>query len=520
MPNRCITGGSAFDLDGWLRSAPGVHRVQLLVVLFCLSFALGSIAQTPPAFQFAARGGGVSQDISSGIAVDALGNIYVTGTFSNTATFGSSNLTSAGNSDVFMAKYTPRGILSWLKRAGAAGADRGTHVTVDAQGSIIFSGTLVSPASFDGVPYTSSGGYLAKYDAGGQLTWVKPSSAPTRIASDSTGNIYLVGPFSNLFLEKYDANGDLTYRQQAITTPFSASLTNYSTGNGVAVDQDTNVFVVGTFFGDVRLTNTVSGTPIMVQAQRAGQTWVTPNTILVRYRSDGKAAWAVGLGGCSECVNDRAIDVAADEMGDAYIIGVLFNRPYLAKYNFLGTNLWTTNALGQEVDDVAVFRKANILVTGKYFSINSGPVHLNTVGGSDAYVLRFDPAGQIKDGFSVGGPANETGYGLAVDAAGNICFSGVFENNAMFGTNSLTSAGGQDVFVTKTQTTLAALNIAITNGELRVSWSALAEGYVLEGTDSLNNPFSSTGLTPQVQGSEASVTLPPGGNRFFRLRRP
>ena len=44
-------------------------------------------------------------DSGFGIAVDGSGNSYITGFFGGSATFGSTTLTSSGNSDVFIAKY-------------------------------------------------------------------------------------------------------------------------------------------------------------------------------------------------------------------------------------------------------------------------------------------------------------------------------------------------------------------------------------------------------------------------------
>ena len=61
-----------------------------------------------------------------GIATDGAGNSYVTGNFEDTATFGAgepneTTLTSAGSSDILVAKYDPSGALVWAKRAGGTG---------------------------------------------------------------------------------------------------------------------------------------------------------------------------------------------------------------------------------------------------------------------------------------------------------------------------------------------------------------------------------------------------------------
>ena len=48
--------------------------------------------------------GGSGNDAVKSIAVDPLGDIYAAGVFVDTATFGSTTLTSQGGSDLFVAK--------------------------------------------------------------------------------------------------------------------------------------------------------------------------------------------------------------------------------------------------------------------------------------------------------------------------------------------------------------------------------------------------------------------------------
>ena len=64
------------------------------------------------------------------VAVDDLGNSYATGTFQGTADFdpgpGVATLTSAGNTDSFVAKYAADGSFLWAQRMGGTGADSGT----------------------------------------------------------------------------------------------------------------------------------------------------------------------------------------------------------------------------------------------------------------------------------------------------------------------------------------------------------------------------------------------------------
>jgi hypothetical protein len=209
-----------------------------------------------PKFAFVSQGSGAGNDRGNGIAVDDAGNVYVTGTFSDTLTLGTTNLVSAGGSDAFMLKYDRAGHVLWAKRAGGPGNDAGTAVAVDPFGSVYFSGIATNLVSFDGIAWTNatSQSFMAKYDSSGALLWVRTNPPTSHLAFDKGGNIYLanLGP---LFLDKYDSNGALLYRRWATHTPSQAGQP-LPIGRGVAVDSASNVYVVASFYGSIAFTNT------------------------------------------------------------------------------------------------------------------------------------------------------------------------------------------------------------------------------------------------------------------------
>src|SRR5207253_547472 len=87
------------------------------------------------------------------IAYDALGNIYVTGSFSGTADFnpgsGVAFLNCAGASDIFILKLAASANFEWAIGLGDTSGDLGRAITVDNSGSIYTAGFFEGTVDFD-----------------------------------------------------------------------------------------------------------------------------------------------------------------------------------------------------------------------------------------------------------------------------------------------------------------------------------------------------------------------------------
>jgi hypothetical protein len=79
------------------------------------------------------------------MTTDGAGNAYLVGTFTGTAQFGTSSLTSAGSQDIFLAKLDPAGNLVWAVRDGGANEDNALGVATDANGNPVIAGFATPP---------------------------------------------------------------------------------------------------------------------------------------------------------------------------------------------------------------------------------------------------------------------------------------------------------------------------------------------------------------------------------------
>ena len=137
------------------------NKCFLLLFLFFLSAIVGSFSTDLSStfalssnssssnlpFNFSTFLGGSNLDSGTGIAVDSLGNCYVTGYTwsSNFPTKNAYNSTFGGVTDVFIAKYDSRGNLVFSTFFGGSGSDISSGIVVDAQGNSYITGSTYSP---------------------------------------------------------------------------------------------------------------------------------------------------------------------------------------------------------------------------------------------------------------------------------------------------------------------------------------------------------------------------------------
>jgi len=97
--------------------------------------------------------GGTGIDIGNSIAVDDLGNAFITGIFYGTADFdpnaGIYNLSSSGLSDIFVQKLNSSGNFIWAKQMGGTGVDMGNSINIDNLGNTYSTGSFSGTADFD-----------------------------------------------------------------------------------------------------------------------------------------------------------------------------------------------------------------------------------------------------------------------------------------------------------------------------------------------------------------------------------
>jgi hypothetical protein len=213
--------------------------------------------------------GGSGWEQPVGVAVDAAGDVYVTGTFEASFKVGPSTLTSAGLQDVFVAKLDPSGNPLWAQGFGTANLDFVTYLAVDPAGDVVLTGRFASSIGFGGAPLVSSGGfdvYLAKLGPNGAPLWSKRFGDASdqwgeSVAFDATGNLIVSAMFQgtidmgggplasaggwDIVIAELDASGNHVWSER-----FGGAGDESPEGpKGLAVAPSGHLFVAGTYTG-------------------------------------------------------------------------------------------------------------------------------------------------------------------------------------------------------------------------------------------------------------------------------
>jgi hypothetical protein len=126
--------------------------------------------------------------------------------YSPSITFGTTVLTNAnaGYSDMFIVKYDGAGNVLWANSAGGTGWDESYGVSTDAGGNVLVTGYFSSPSiTFGTTVLTNAVGseiFIVKYDGAGNVLWANSASGTSddvgqSVSTDTGGNVLVTGIF-------------------------------------------------------------------------------------------------------------------------------------------------------------------------------------------------------------------------------------------------------------------------------------------------------------------------------------
>lgn len=361
--------------------------------------------------------GSAKADVSRGIAVDSAGNSYVSG-----YTFGDLGGPIAGNSDAFLAKYDSAGTQLWFRQIGTAGDDDSHGIAIDGLGNVYISGS--TSRNLGGPTAGFVDAFLSKYDAGGTLLWSRQLGSADNdmsfgIAVDVQGNAFITGQtlfgslaapnegYTDAFLAKYDPQGTFQWARQIGTLDPEESY-------AVAVDGAGGAYITGRTEGSLAAPNAGYQDLFLIKYDDEGTlTWS---------RQIGTSQYDQSYGIAADSTGSVYISGVTD--GDLFGPNLGYSDAFLVKYDAMGTLQWARQigtANGDASFAVAVDAAGNPIVSGFTTGNLGGP----NAGSGDAFLMKYSAAGSLQWSRQLGTAEVETPYGIAVDVFGNAYLTGI-----------------------------------------------------------------------------------------------
>lgn len=337
-------------------------------------------------------------DWANDIAIDSLGNVYVTGYSTSSA------------SDYATVKYNNSGVEQWVARYHGLGSDFdwANAIVLDASGNVYVTGQSSTP--------TSPGGYgTVKYNNAGVKQWSasyvgsgNDFDAAYDIALDSAGNVYVTGrsyggtfPITNCDCAtiKYTNSGS-----QEWVARYNGPGDDIDSAFAIAIDISNNIYITGYSTG-------------------LGTNY---DCVTIKYNNSGAEQWVARYNGPAND-SDGAYAIAIDNLSNVYITGSsqgsgTYDDYVTIKYNSSGNEQWVSRYNGSANNNdvaysVVVDPGVNCYVTGYSKGIGTG---------LDCVTIKYNSAGEEQWVARYNGVANNTdeAKAIAIDNSGNVYITG------------------------------------------------------------------------------------------------
>ena len=328
-------------------------------------------------------------------------------------------LYAVGERDIFILKLDANGNFLWAKSFGGKGEDFGYSIAIDANGNVYSTGYFSDTVDFDPGPDSmkiSAVGFLdafiQKLDANGNLLWVKSfgedgDDVGFSIKVDAKGNVYTTGFIfaRDIFIQKLDTQGNFLWAKF-----FGGN--NSEEGKSIVIDEGGNIYTTGYFSDTVDFD---PGTGVVNLSAVGGS-----DAFIQKLDPDGNFLWAKSFGGRARSLKgdftDQVYSIAIDVTGSVYTTGYFSDTvdfdpgtgvanltavgdrdAFIQKLDSNGNFIWAKSFGGKSMDvgfSINVDAANNIYTTGYFsesvdFDPGEGVNNTNSKGGQDIFVHKM-----------------------------------------------------------------------------------------------------------------------------------
>lgn len=349
--------------------------------------------------------------ISKNLALDDNGNIYITGQFGRTCTFGKIVKATDFYSNEFIAKYNNNGQIEWIELLQTHGSVDIAAITIDKKGNPYITGSIRDTVNFSNiikVPIGDVDIFVAKYNANGKAQWVQSAGGrgfdgAASIALDAKNNVYICGSFQNdatfgdkhkskimgsdLFVAKYTNKGALEWVE-------SGSGYREEFGKSIVVDDSNYVYVAGAYedtiqSGDNKKITTAYMVSIKKYSEKGGLLWM--KSIKGNGYVEAKKM-ALDKNGCLFVLGDFKMN--ANFENQVITAEGIYDNIFISKYDRQGKLKWVKTAGGYAKflypNSITTDQNNHVYVLGSFDGrVNFGNVEKTSLREEDVFLWRF-----------------------------------------------------------------------------------------------------------------------------------
>lgn len=351
--------------------------------------------------------GGEDYDYCEGIAVDSNGNVYVTGRTNSPDFVGRNNSLHGHEFDSFVSRLSASGSVEWMTYVGGTEADYGLALVCTSDEEVLATGSTWS-RDFEGRSNGSHGQediYVARVSAAGVLTWMAyyggiDEDDARAITLDELGNIFLTGRTDS---DDFEGRINTTYDSREA---YVAKLSRVGEidwmmylrgdgpeqGEGIAVARDGEIYIGGStssnYFFEGRINEWIGST----------------DAFIARIHPDGVIAWVAFYGGTAP---DWCYCMTLTDHGELLIAGTTLSPDFIGRSNgfhgfWQGAFVLRATRTGELISmeflggsnfsrayGIAADRAGNAIVVGETWASDfEGRRNERHGGGVDAFVLK------------------------------------------------------------------------------------------------------------------------------------
>ncbi len=447
-----------------------------------LSDAFVCCLNTSGNFIWAKKMGGISNDKATFLNIDFAGNVYLTGTFTNTFkydTLNSSSMFGLGAIDVFVCKISATGAFIWGKNFGSTENINATCLAKDEKSNIYlagsFKGQIVLPNNITNDFLSSSeNAFLTKFDSTGVLIGIRKIGgiSAKSISVNIEDHIFIhAGTNSN---SNFDISGNeflldnkvITYKLEIKSWKPKSFLNikwglNYLKGSvdvsSTDIDENENWYTCSNFTGLVNISTNQNNSQNIISKG-------SYDILIMKYDSNRNLIWSKTIGGIK---SERCQKIILDDSNNIYLVGKfsgtldfdpgdnVFNLTsfssanddiFILKLNNNGNFIWAKSFSGSNakfVSDIKIDKSGDLICIGNYIGTIDFDPGINSFNLSNSgsnygvFICKLNSNGLFNWAKSINSVGDWNSFKIiTTDQSDNIIVLGVFKNLVDFDPDS------------------------------------------------------------------------------------